>query len=684
MCVDLSATPFYIKGSGYPEGQPFPWLVSDFGLVDAIESGIVKIPRLPVKDTAGKKDEVGRPDPKYFRLWVNIGKALKASEKHGSGKPKAEPCYREAQGALTQLAGQWLERFKYINEATIDQERVPPVLIVVCDNTDIADYFYRKISGESESEAVTLQDVEDVEGGEEEDGEKSKKGKAKKQVVYGQSAVLKEFANTPARKYTVRIDTKLLKDAESEDPAKSKQTAAEALRRVIATVGKPGEPGEFVRCVVSVAMLTEGWDANNVTHILGIRAFGSQLLCEQVVGRGLRRMNYEPDPSTGLLTEEYVDVYGIPFSVIPYKGRATNQPAEVDKPKNRVWALPDREEMEIRFPIVEGYVFQTTKGLLKCDVGKIEPLRIDPKLEPTTTFLQSTAGYMDSHHAGAVPFAFVKQDRDSYYSQVHFQSILFQITQMVVDDLLAPTIAGSGKKERVFRLRSRHQLFPQVFAIVQAFVRRKVDFNGVDPRELGLEKYTRLAVERVRDAIHPDDSAGEPPLLPILNRYRPVGSTSGVDFISTRTAVKTTKSHINSVVLHSGWEADAARLLDACDLVKWHARNDHLGLVIPYEFMGVSHDYEPDFLVRLINDVVLLLEIKGYEVHNPEQTNSKHNAARRWVMAVNNLGEFGRWDFLVCRDLDRLLPSLATLAGVQDYTPPEAVAVKKEAGTLFG
>jgi type III restriction enzyme len=251
-------------------------------------------------------------------------------------------------------------------------------------------------------------------------------------------------------------------------------------------------------------------------------------------------------------------------------------------------------------------------------VDKIEPLRIDPKLEPTTTFLRPTAGYMDSHQAGAVPFEFVKQERDSYYRQVHFQSILFQITQMVIDDLLAPTMARSGKKERVFRLRSRHQLFPQVFAIVQACVRRKVDFNGVDPRELGLEKYTRLAVERVRDAVHPDDSQGEPPLLPILNRYRPVGSTSGVDFIRTRTAVKTEKSHINAVVLHSGWEADAARLLDACDFVKWHARNDHLGLVIPYEFMGVSHDYEPDFLVRLVNDLTLLLEIKGYEVHNAQ------------------------------------------------------------------
>jgi type III restriction enzyme len=615
----------------------------------------VKIPRLPVKDDRGKKDEVGRPDPKYFRLWHNIVGSLQPSEKHGSGKPKAEVAYREAEPALKQLAGQWLEKFGYIQQATPDQERIPPVLIVVCDNVDISDFFYRKISGESDTETVTQQDVEDVEAGEEDEDAtpKARKAKPKKQITYGKSAILPQFANTATKRHTVRIDTKLLKEAESEDPAKNKQAAAEELRKIIATVGKPGEPGEFVRCVVSVAMLTEGWDANNVTHILGIRAFGSQLLCEQVVGRGLRRMNYEPDPNTGLLTEEYVDVYGIPFSVIPYKGRLVDKPTPEDKPKNRVWALPDREEMQIRFPIVEGYVFQTTKGLLKCDVDKIEPLAIDSRLEPTTTFLRPTAGYLDTQ-SGIVPFDFVRQDRAAYYARTHFQGILFQITQKIIDDLLAPTMAKTDKKSRVFRLQSRHQLFPQVFSFVQAFVAKKVKFNGVDKRELGLEKYMTLIVERLRDAIMPDDSSGEPPLLPILNRYRPVGSTSGVDFPTTRPISTTTKSHINSVVLHSSWEAKAAKELDVSDLVKWYARNDHLGLAIKYEYFGIDHDYEPDFIVRLNNDLNLLLEIKGYEVHNPERTSAKHSAARKWTTAVNNQGEFGRWDFLVCRDLDLL------------------------------
>ena len=682
-CVDLSATPFYLKGSGYVEGQPFPWLVSDFGLVDAIESGIVKIPRLPVHDASGKKDEIGRPDPKYFRLWKHINHLLPPSDKTKGGRPKPEPCYREAEGALKQLAGQWHQKYVMIQKASPNQEKAPPVLIVVCDNTEIADYFYRKISGERESDVVTPDEVDEVEA-EESEGDEDQptprgKGKDKKRIVFGESAILPEFANTAQRKYTIRIDVRMLKEAESDDPQKTRQKAAEDLRRVVATVGKPGEPGEHVRCVVSVAMLTEGWDANNVTHILGVRAFRSQLLCEQVVGRGLRRMNYHPEANEEgrlLLPEEYVDVYGIPFTVIPYKGRAQNQLAPEDKPKNRVWALPDREEWEIRFPNVEGYVFKPTKGLLKCDLDNIEPLRIEPSLEPTSTFLRPAVGYNDAPTKEQTSFNYVEQDRAAYYAQTHLQTILFLITQEIIDDF--QDWNKTDTKSKVMRLKSRHQLFPQVLAFVKRFVETKVEFNGVDSRELGLQKYSRLVVERLRDAIHPDDTQGEPPLLPILNRYRPVGTTNEVDFTTTRATTPSTKSHINAVVLHSGWEADAARELDASHLVKWYARNDNLGLKIPYEFMGVDHTYEPDFIVRLANDVLLILEIKGYEGHEPEKTNAKHQAAKRWVTAVNNLGDFGRWDFRVCRDVGLLADILRELTA---EAPTAAAAETQPAAT---
>jgi len=662
-CVDLSATPFYIKGSGHPEGHPFPWIVSDFGLIDAIESGIVKIPRLPVTDTAGKTDDAGRPDPRYFRLWKNMTQDLKASEKVPSGKPKADVAYREAEAALKQIAGQWRERFRQVQAARPEQEQIPPVLIVVCDNTDIAQAFYRKISGETESEEVTEADVE---GSEDDDAEeaapKARSKKSKLRVRYGASSILQELANTADRKHTIRIDSKLLAEAESGVDGKSRQTAAEELRRVVSTVGKRGEPGEHVRCVVSVAMLTEGWDANNVTHILGVRAFGSQLLCEQVVGRGLRRMNYDPDPTSGLLTEEYVDVYGIPFSVIPFKGRPVDKPEPDDKPRNHVRSLPEREHLEIRFPIVEGYVFALKKNVIKCDVKSLEPLDLNPNLEPELTYMHPTAGYHDHATAKAHPFEIVKQSRDTYYAGVHFQTIQFQAAQAVIERLLAGAEKGQDAKARVLRLQSRHQLFPQVYSIVKAYTEQRIRFHGLDPREVGLERYFRPLVQRIADNIEPDTSAGEAPVLPVLNRYRPVSSTSGVDFFTTRPVKAVTRSHVNAVVMDSGWEGHAADILDACAAVECFARNDHMGLVIQYGYLDVDHDYTPDFVVRLTNALQVVVEVKGYMFDADDRVNEKNQAAKKWVAAVNNLGDFGTWEFLICHKVEQLPARLEELA----------------------
>jgi type III restriction enzyme len=660
-CIDLSATPFYIKGSGCPEGRPFPWLVSDFGLVDAIESGIVKIPRLPVSDVTG------RPEPKYFRLWRAINDGLQPGERlpgRRAGRPKPEVVYREAQGALTQIAGQWVERFKYFEQATPGQETIPPVLIIVCDNTDIASLFHQKISGEREEEIVTEEDVAEV-ATESEEGTKTKgkKGASKKatRTIYEKGDLFPEyFSNAPGLKRTIRIDSKLLAEAESEDPSKSRKEAGEALRKVVSTVGKTGQPGEHVRCVVSVGMLNEGWDANNVTHVLGIRAFDSQLLCEQVVGRGLRRMDYTPDPSTGRLTEEYVDVYGIPFSVIPFKGRPSKKSEADDRPKNHVRALLERAAMEIRFPVVEGYAFALKRNLIRCDIDSMEPLVLEPNQEPTATFVKPMVGYQEGVPSQITPFAFIEQNRQAYYAENHLQTIVFEIARGVIIQLTGGNGFKPNKRQRVLRLCSRHQLFPQVYRFVQEYVNRKVDFHGCDPRELGLQKYVLRIVERVRDAIEPDDAEGEPPLMPVLNRYKAMGTTSEVDFKTTRSCRATGKSHVNQVVLDTDtWEASATFRLEQSNCVEFYVRNDHLGLVIPYEFEGVDHGYEPDFLVRLRNGITVILEIKGYE---DEKTRAKHAAAKRWESAVNNWGNLGTWKFHPCRDPQLLGKELEYLA----------------------
>ena len=649
-CADLSATPFYLGGSGYIEGSPFPWLVSDFGLVDAIESGITKIPRLPVSDSTG------RPEPQYFRLWHHITSNLKAGEKLTGGKPKPEVVWREAESALVTLASQWKEKFELAEQARPGQEIIPPVLIIVCDNTEIAEYFYRKISGESEEEVEGAIEVAD----ESEDTDEAtpvKKGKKKvKRTVYGMGALFPDFlSNRQGLRRTLRIDAKLLAKADggtNDLPANRKQ-AAEALRHIVATVGKRGEPGEQVRCVVSVQMLSEGWDANNVTHILGLRAFGSQLLCEQVVGRALRRQSYTPDPVTGLLIEEYADVYGVPFTLIPFRGKGGKGGTPPERPVNRVRAIPSRAALAIRFPVVEGYAFALQRNLLKANVSQMEELEVTPDKTPTALFVQPQVGINTSGAKTKASFAFKLQTRKEFYESTHLQAIEFDIARQIVTALTEVT-----EYERLkLKHSSRHQLFPQVLGFVQQYVNEKIKFKGQNKCELGLETYTRRVIERLLDAIEPDDTQGESPMLPILNQTRPTDSTARVSFTTARPVYPTVKSHLDYVVVDTEtWEQSATFWLEASDEVVSYAKNDHLECGIPYDYLNLSHTYFPDFLVRLKNGNTLLLEVKGYE---HDQTKSKHQAAHEWIAEINNWAQLGHWQFGVCSD-PQMLPSLLT------------------------
>jgi len=633
-CVDLSATPFYLGASGHPEGSPFPWLVSDFGLVDAIESGIVKIPRLPVRDDTDKRDEVGRPDPKFFRLWRNICESLDAKEFRQNGKPKPEAVYREAEGALATLASQWKERFDEIRKARPHEEAIPPVLIVVCDNTEISKVFYEKISGEHVEEVV-------ITAG-------KKKGKSEERTVYGPSVILPEFANTETQRHTIQMDSRILNKIEAGE-GDTKDEAIEKLRTIIATVGKKGHPGEHVRCVVSVSMLTEGWDASNVTHVLGVRAFSSQLLCEQVVGRGLRRMNYTPDPSTGRLLPEHVDVYGIPFSLIPFKARPKEGPTEPET-RNHVFAVPEKSQFEMRLPVVESYVYGLPAGsaTIRCDVDGLEGFTVDE--EPTTVYVLPTRGYLEDT-SSLKSTDYVKQDRQLYYEQTHFNQILFRLSQMIIDSLVQGAQTTPGDRASV-RLQARHQLFPQVLQIVSAYVDRKVRFKrGVDRRELGLQKYAELLVERVRDGILPAAAGAETPLLPILNSFREFYSTADVDYTTVRPVVLLSRSHLNAAPILSKEEGWAIEVLEEADFVECFTPNDRrIGLAIPYGDSDTPDNYVPDFIVRFRGGLQVILEIKGEGgvVRDPNKVTAKNAAAKKWVAALNNASSYGRWGFEIC------------------------------------
>ncbi len=650
ICVDLSATPFYLQGSGYPEGSPFPWIVSDFSLVDAIESGITKIPRLPAIDNTG------RPDPKYFKLWEHITRDLRPGEKLTGGKPKPAVVYRKAEDALLTLAGEWKQKLEQVTSSAPGQDRTPPVMIVVCDNTDIAKEFYRAISGEEIIEADVPDEDEDDE--DETPKRRKKKPKAKKHFGAGLPG-FPQLWNREGAEVTLRIDSKLLAAAESEDPNATKKDAAEELRKIVSTVGRTGEAGGHIRCVVSVNMLSEGWDANNVTHILGLRAFNSQLLCEQVVGRGLRRMDYTPDPQTGLLTAEYVDIFGVPFSLIPFKGREPGGAAPPeDRPKHEVMALPERKAFEIRFPVVEGYVVSLNRNLVAADIGKVERTKLDGWTTPTAAFIRPQVGYQIGHVSAHGGFGFQSVDRQAYYDSIHPQTIEFEIAREIVRAL---TDAVHPGKERL-RRESRSALFPQVLRIVQSYVRERVEFNGLHPCELGLQTYAQRIIGLLIAAITPDEGKGEAPLLPRLNRYKPIESTAKVRFKTVKPVQATGASHLNFVACDTNsWEQAATFQLEELaneGVVYCYVRNDRLEFNIPYELYGNPHVYEPDFIVRLRNAVNVVVEIKGKQ---HEDTDAKHQAAKRWVSAVNHWGRLGEWDFLVCYEPQRLREGFARL-----------------------
>jgi len=594
--VDLSATPFYLQGSGFPEGSPLPWIVSDFGLVDAIECGIVKIPQVPVDSNSG------RPIPEYFALWKWIKDKLPAQARN-----KPEAILKEADAALRTLASQWKERIKEFEDSGY---QFPPVLIVVCNNTNLAQLVYEYISGERIEETINDQ------------------GKTVKEKVYDQGKIFPELlSNSPDQELTIRIDSKLIKDDTSSE---------ENIRRKVATVGKVGELGQNVRCVVSVSMLTEGWDAQNVTQILGLRAFESQLLCEQVVGRGLRRTQYDD-----FTIPEYVDVYGIPFEVIPVKKKPVG-PAPPPPPSTLVQSLSDREHLMIEYPRVEGYVFKVESKII-ADIDSIEELILDPDTEPTETIVTPRIGYQVGDVSQHAPGERFTHTRQKFYDSVRPQQIYFEIAKEVTSKLLDTDD---------FKQNARQLLYPQVLKIVREYCQPqsqggRIKYNNVDQRELGLLRYTERVVERLSSAIRPDTDSGEPPILPRFERFKPKGSTKDILFRTSKKTKGTIKSHISHVTLDSNWENSVAYHLERLDQVVSYVKNDRLDFSIQYEFDGNSHYYVPDFIIKLQNGLSLVLEVKGKE---DEKARAKHEAAKRWCNAVSNWNKMGKWSFDVCKD----------------------------------
>jgi type III restriction enzyme len=621
--LDLSATPFFLRGSGYIEGTLFPWTMSDFSLMDAIESGIVKLPRVPVADNIPEAKV-----PIFRELWKNIAAKMpkKGRGKGGPLDPLSIPV--ELQTALEALYGHYEKTFDAWRKTPgVD---VDPCFIVVCNNTSASKLVYDYISGFQREKADGSTILEN-----------------------GRLPLFRNFdehGNPYAKPRTLLIDSEQLESGDKLDDNFRKMAAAEIeqfrreivertgdreraesltdqdlLREAMNTVGKKGRLGESIRCVVSVSMLTEGWDANTVTHVLGVRAFGTQLLCEQVIGRALRRQSYEMNEQ-GLFDVEYADVLGIPFD---FTAKPVVVGPQKPKPTVTVKAMsPDRDHLEIRFPRVEGYRVELPEERLEARFNDDHALRLTPDL----------VGPTQTHNSGIIGQGV---DLTLIHSKDLRQStLLFHLTKRLLET-----------KWRDPNGEPKLHLFGQLKRITREWLETRLTcVGGTYPAQLMYQELADEACNRIHAGIV-SAMATEKTILPLLDPFNPTGSTRHVNFTTSkvlRWGTDPRRCHINWVICDSNWEAEFCRVLEKHPRVLAYAKNHSLGFEVPYRMGSSARHYRPDFIV-LVDDghgmedpLHLVVEIKG---RRGEDAQAKADTMRTyWIPAINNLGGYGRWE----------------------------------------
>ena len=648
--IDLSATPFFLRGSGYAEGTLFPWTMSDFSLMDAIECGIVKLPRVPVADNIP-----GGEMPKFRNLWEHIRKDMpkKGRGKASSLDPLQIPV--QLQTALQALYGHYEKTHNLWQEAGID---VPPCFIVVCNNTSTSKLVHDYIAGFQQENL---------------DGSTT--------LVNGRFQLFRNFDDygTPfPRPRTLLIDSTQLESGEALDRNFRAMAADEIarfrreriqrtgdiragdnisdqdlLREVMNTVGKRDQLGETIRCVVSVSMLTEGWDANTVTHVLGVRAFGTQLLCEQAVGRALRRQSYEL-ADEGLLPVEYADVLGIPFDFTAKPVVAQPQPPKKTVQVHAV--TPERDALEIQFPRVVSYRVELPEDRLQATFNADSTLELTPDLVgPSRTRNEGIIGEgvdLNLVHTG----------------ELRRSTLLFHLTKR----LLETKWREPGEDPKL-------HLFGQFKRIARQWLdNHLVCKGGTYPAQLMYLELADLACERITRGIvrqHVD----ERPIKAVLDPYNPAGSTMQVGFTTSKEPLWKTdarRCHVNWAVCDSDWEAQFCRVAEGHPRVHAYVKNHGLGLEVRYRMGSEVRTYIPDFIVQVDdgrgadNPLHLIVEIKGYR--GEDAKDKKATMDTYWVPGVNALGTFGRWAFAEFTDVNEFESEFGTL--VSSYLPEDAAA----------
>jgi len=605
-CFDLSATPFAPTGKTNTEAGLFEWVISDFGLNDAIEAGLVKTPRVVVRDDA-------MPDAKTYRSKLyHLYREDEVREDLNRKADATEPLPELVQKAYAILAYDWKETAASWKSSG---HTIPPVLLTVCNRTETAariEHFFNSgdcLIQETLSPTQTLRVDSKV-------LEKAERGESV----------------TKNKDYDKRL-TEILKASgmpsdKMEDLLVAKQQ--DQLRALVDTVGKRGQAGEQLQNVISVAMLSEGWDAANVTHIMGLRAFTSQLLCEQVIGRGLRRVAHDTDED-GLFLPEYVNIFGVPLSIFQDVGGEGEAPPP-PKPSVRVEVEPGRNGLEIKWPNIQR-IDNVLKPALVMDWDKVPALTLDPMNTPLNAEVApSLTGFQNLNMISEI-------DLEKAAADFRVQSLIFRAARKLY--LQAADSFGDDKQ----------YLAVQLIRIVEQFLASdKLDIPSLwhqDPvrRKLLFALNIDMVVGHVSRFVSEQNIAK---LEAIFDEAQPIGSTALMrPWLTTKPCMPTVSSQISHVVYDSAWEKVVADICEKQPEVTAWAKNDHLDFVVRYLWKGSSRNFVPDYLLRLNNGKNLVLEVKGQD---SEQNKAKRAAMETWVAAVNEHGGFGQWCFDVVFD----------------------------------
>jgi len=593
-CYDFSATPYAPSGKKNESEAVFSWIVSDFGLNDGIESGLVKTPRMVVRDD-------NTPDFKTFRSKLyHIYADSTVKDDLNQPAPPERTLPDLVIQAYNLLGADWLDTYKQWEKTNV----IPPVMITVANRTETAariEYAFRH-------KHIQIDELCD--------------GDYLRQI---DSKKLEQ-----AELDNVSVDEITSTDDEQEGKKKltQKQQAA-LLRDTINTVGQIGKPGEQIRNVISVGMLSEGWDAKTVTHIMGLRAFSSQLLCEQVVGRGLRRSSYEIGKNN-LYEPEYVNIFGIPFSFLPHEG---GEGGDQKRDKFQIRVDPEKAVYEISWPNITR-IDHETDPRLHVDLNRIDPLILDVANTRISVELAPVLeGKPDLTKCSQI-------DLEEIEKNLRMQEIIFKTSARVYE-----TMQASWKDKG-----TPYALLGQVFCWVERYLESNkiiiepALFYNNDPlkRKIMYMLNMNKIVQHLWRSI---DCQMTTRIVPFFNPNGKVRSTGDMPaWWTVKHHEPLQKSHINHIVYDSTWEATEAYKIEKNSHVTAFAKNDHLGFAVQYTFGGVPHYYYPDFLIKLDNAKTLILETKGQD--SPE-VKVKRAALAEWVEAVNSLKEYGEW----CNDI---------------------------------